>query len=48
VEQVERDNAFSAVADQRWAAIQANGKTVPWDAAKTYLTARANGKPAPQ
>jgi predicted transcriptional regulator len=46
VEQVELDNAFNAVADQRWANIQTSGKAVPWDAAKTYLTARANGAPA--
>jgi len=45
VEQVELDNAFNAVADQRWATIQANGKTVPWNDAKAYLAARANGEP---
>lgn len=45
VEQVELDNAFNTLADQRWANIQASGKTVPWDAAKTYLAARANGEP---
>lgn len=46
VEQVEMDNAFNAVADQRWATIQASGKTVPWDDAKAYLAARASGEPA--
>ena len=46
VEQVELDNAFNAVADQRWAKIKASGKTVPWDNAKAYLAARANGEPA--
>ena len=46
VEQVELDNAFNTLADQRWANIQASGKTVPWVAAKTYLAARANGEPA--
>jgi predicted transcriptional regulator len=46
VEQVELDNAFNAVADQRWAKIKASGKTVPWDDAKVYLAARANGEPA--
>ncbi len=45
VEQVELDNAFHAVADQRWAAIQAGGKTVAWDDAKAYLAAWANGEP---
>ena len=46
VEQMELDNAFNAVADRRWAVIEASGKTVPWDAAKTYLAARANDQPA--
>lgn len=46
VEQVELDNAFNAVAEQRWATIQASGKTVPWADAKGYLAARANGMPA--
>ncbi len=45
VEQVELDNAFNTLADQRWANIQASGKTVQWDAAKAYLAARANGEP---
>jgi predicted transcriptional regulator len=45
VEQVELDNAFNAVADQRWGTIQASGKTVPWDDAKAYLAARAKGEP---
>ena len=43
VEQVEQDNAFHALADERWARIRATGKTVAWDDAKTYLTDRANG-----
>ena len=46
VEQVELDNAFNTLADQRWANIQATGKTVPWEDAKAYLDARANGQPA--
>lgn len=41
VEQVELDNAFNAIADERWAKIRATGKTVPWEEAKTYLAARA-------
>ncbi|MDP3618052.1 MAG: CopG family transcriptional regulator [Rhodoferax sp.] len=45
VEQVELDNAFNAVADQRWAKLQASGKTVPWDDAKAYLAARARSEP---
>jgi predicted transcriptional regulator len=46
VEQVELDNSFNTVADQRWAKIQASGKTVPWEDARAYLAARANGEPA--
>ena len=46
VEQVDLENAFNAVADQRWAKIQASGKTVPWEDARAYLAARANGEPA--
>ncbi len=46
VEQVELDNAFNATADQRWASLQASGKTVPWDDAKAYLAERARGEPA--
>ena len=44
VEQVELDNAFNTLADQRWANIQASGKTVPWDDAKAYFAARASGE----
>jgi predicted transcriptional regulator len=46
VEQVELDNAFNALAEQRWASLQTGGKTVPWDDAKAYLAARASGAPA--
>jgi predicted transcriptional regulator len=46
VEQVELDNAFNDIADQRWVNIQTTGKTVPWSDAKTYLAARARGEPA--
>lgn len=46
VEQVELDNAFNAIADQRWSDIQSTGKTVPWEDAKTYLAARARSEPA--
>ncbi|RZJ10924.1 MAG: CopG family transcriptional regulator [Acidovorax sp.] len=44
VEQVEQDNAFHALADERWARIRATGKTVAWDDARAYLAARANGE----
>lgn len=43
-ERVELDTAFHAVADDRLANIRANGKTVAWMDAKTYLTACANGE----
>lgn len=46
VEQVELDNAFNTLADQRWANIQATGQTVPWDDTKAYLAARARNEPA--
>ena len=44
VEQVEQDNAFHALADERWARIRATGRTVAWDEAQAYLAARAHGK----
>ena len=44
VEQVELDNAFHALADERWAKLRTTGKTVAWDDAKAYLLARANGE----
>lgn len=43
VERVELEEAFHGIADQRWASVLATGKTVPWDAAKAYLEARARG-----
>jgi predicted transcriptional regulator len=45
VEQSEIDSAFDALADQRWEQVQSSGKTVAWDQAKSYLTARAQGVP---
>ena len=44
VEQVELDEAFHRVADERWANVLATGKTVPWDDAKAWLEARARGE----
>lgn len=46
VEQVEQDNAFQAIGQERWQAIQATAQTVPWDEAKAYLAARAQGQAA--
>ena len=43
VEQVELDDDFHRVADERWAKVLVTGKAVPWDDAKTYLEARARG-----
>ena len=44
VEQVELDAALQTLAGERWAQIRTSGKTVAWDDAKAYLTARANGE----
>jgi predicted transcriptional regulator len=44
VEQVEVDEAFHRVADERWAKVLATGKTVPWDDAKAWLEARSRGE----
>jgi predicted transcriptional regulator len=44
VEQVELDEAFHRVADERWANILATGKTVPWDDAKIWIEARSRGE----
>lgn len=44
VEQAELDNAFHALADERWASIRATGKTVAWEDARAFLSARANGE----
>ena len=44
VEQVEIDDEFHRIADQRWARVLATGKTVPWDEARAYLEGRARGE----
>jgi len=44
VEQVELDDDFHRVADERWAKVLATGKTVPWGEAKAYLEARSRGE----
>jgi len=41
---VEQDNAFHALADERWARIRATGKTVAWDDSKACLASRAQGE----
>lgn len=46
VAQAEQDAAFHALAQERWARIRATGRTVAWDDAKAYLSARAEGQTA--
>lgn len=46
VEQVEIETEFARLADARWAKTLATGKSVPWDAAKAYLEARARSDKA--
>ena len=44
VEQVELDNEFHEVADERWKGILASGNTVSWDDARAYLDAKSRGE----
>jgi predicted transcriptional regulator len=46
VEQTELKDRFHHDADARWLKILDRGKTVPWDEMRTYLTARAEGRPS--
>jgi predicted transcriptional regulator len=48
VEQVELDDAFHRVADERWSRLLATGQSVPWDEAKTWLEARSRGEHPPK
>jgi predicted transcriptional regulator len=43
VEQVELDDEFHRVADERWAKLLATGKSVSWDDARSWVEARARG-----
>ncbi|MCZ4313072.1 CopG family transcriptional regulator [Comamonadaceae bacterium G21597-S1] len=43
VAQMELDTQFQSLAEQRWSNIATTGKTVPWDATKEHLAARARG-----
>lgn len=43
VEQVDLDDEFQRVAEERWTSVLNTGKTVPWDDAKADLPARALG-----
>lgn len=44
VEQVELDSEFNEIADERWKQLLASGKTVSWEDAKAYLTAKSLGE----
>ena len=44
VEQVELDDEFHRVADDRWARVLSTGKTLPWDEARAYVDARLRGE----
>ena len=44
VERQEAEADFHRIADERWAGIQATGKTIGWDEARAYLRARAAGQ----
>ncbi len=44
VDQVEIDREFNEIADERWKGILASGKTVSWEDAKAYLTAKSRGE----
>ena len=44
VEQVELDNEFNDIADERWKGILASGQTVSWEDTKAYLAAKARGE----
>lgn len=43
VEQVEHEDELHRLADERWAALLATGKSVSWDASKAYVRARVRG-----
>ncbi len=47
VEEAEANAEFHRIADERWAEVQANGLTVPWEEAKVWLKARARGENPP-
>jgi predicted transcriptional regulator len=44
VEQSELDDEFQRIAEDRWAKVRATGKSVPFDKARAYLEARAQGQ----
>jgi predicted transcriptional regulator len=48
VEQAEAEAELRRIAERRWRAYAKDGLSVPWDEARTWLVARASGKPAPR
>ena len=44
VEQAELEAAFDQVADDRWAALLASGRSVAWSDAKAWLDGRGRGE----
>lgn len=44
IEQSELDEAFHKVAEERWATLLASGRSIGWDEAGAYVTARARGE----
>jgi len=47
-EQAERQAEFHGVAEQRYAAIVASGKTISWNEMRSHLEDRLTGKPGPR
>ena len=47
-EQAERQADFHGVAEQRYAAIIASGKTISWNDMRSHLEARLTGKSGPR
>ena len=46
VEEMELDDEFHRVADERWAKILVTGESISWDDARAYLKVRARGETA--
>lgn len=48
VEHAEVEEAFDRIADERWAALLAKGRSVAWSDAKAWLDASARGEHPPR
>lgn len=46
VEQLEAEEELHRLAEKRWAKVLSTGKTVSWESAKQYLSARSKGEKA--